>query len=310
MEQKYVLKTIDSDELKYYNSIADIPEDDYEYVWFLCCSHNNLTNIDFINKLPNLKELDASNNIITRMPIHDSIEYLDMHNNKLQVFPSLLNLIEVDISNNNINEIFCSPNITLLNISNNCMRLLYIFSTLKYLYCDNNQINKIYICNNNQLEELECHYNNLCDINFVFYLRYLKYFKYNNNYIKYIPPHIVRKFHSSEIILKSRHSMNMEQIKKIHFIMNKVPFIYSVVITQINKSYILQNKTKKLLKLYCESDEINYKIRVTFKEMLCAIWTMIHNNPRIIFKLNESFCAPLKCRCLSCKLITLSNIWV
>ena len=47
-----LIKTIDSDNYIIYNSFDEIPVDDLEYIWYLFCSDENLTNIDFINNIP------------------------------------------------------------------------------------------------------------------------------------------------------------------------------------------------------------------------------------------------------------------
>ena len=61
---------------------------------------------------------------------------------------------------------------------------------------------------------------------------------------------------------------------------------------------------------YCEFDEPNYKIPITYKELLCSVWTILRtheNMNKYISNLNYIYRKPHDCRCRSCQLINLSN---
>jgi hypothetical protein len=67
---------------------------------------------------------------------------------------------------------------------------------------------------------------------------------------------------------------------------------------------------KEQLLYYSEFDEPNYKIPVTFKELLCSVWAIIksnHNYYQYILNLNYIYMAPHICKCRSCQLINLSK---
>ena len=308
-----LVKTIDSDCYKSYNTFNDIPIDDLEYIWYLSCNNSNYTNIDFIINIPNLMELDASENKITNIPSHNSIQILDIHNNELVELPTLESAININASYNKISIIKDLNKIKTLNISNNLLQNIHLEPSLINLNCSYNNINKIIydIKWDYNLEIIDCSYNRLNNINFMFILDNLHKIIYNNNMITYMAPHVNRILNdTNHIYKKRRHSININQQFKIHNILLKPPMEYDKVMNEINKCVYLEYNAKQQLIYYCDFDEPNYKIYITFKELLCSLWAIIktHNYYyRFITNLNYIYKQPLPCRCQSCQLINLSN---
>ncbi len=135
-----------------YNTIDEVNEFDYENVIYINCHNHKLSNVDFINKFPNLQRLIASNNYLTHIPDHNNIEILDINTNKiirLGYYPKLIKLyafnnlikhysipitvIELDISNNKL---------TRLNVNK---KQLFSLFNIKYNNLEKTLQNKI--CN-------------------------------------------------------------------------------------------------------------------------------------------------------------------
>ncbi len=309
-----LIKTIDSDEYIIYNSFNEIPEDDLEYIWYLDCHNENITNIDFIMNIPNLKELDASNNLITTMPVHESLEIINIKNNQIDILPTLSSAIDIDISFNKIKLLYGLPNIKKLNISNNLLINILLEPSLIELNCSYNYINKI-ICDKKyyNVEKIDCSYNRLNNINFIFILNFLTEIIYNNNLITYMAPHVKRILrlddNNNKYYKKSRHSITMKEQLKIHDILIKPPMDFDKVKNEISKNIYLTNIAKEQMLYYSEFDEPNYKIFITYKELLCCVWAIINNNinNNYISNLNYIYRKPHDCKCRSCQLINLSN---
>ncbi len=307
-----LIKTIDSDNLIFYYSIDEIPANDLEYIWYLSCHNENINNIDFITNIPNLKELDASSNNITTMPIHDSLEIIDISYNQIDILPTLASAIDINASFNKIKLLYGLPKIKKLNISNNLLNNILLENSLIELNCSNNMINKIIFNNkHNNLEKLDCSYNRLNNINFVFLLDFLTDVIYNNNMITYVAPHIKRLLSKDEYYKKSRHSMTLNEQLKIHYILLKPPIDYAIVKNEISNCPVLTDNAKEQMLYYSEFDEPNYKIPVTYKELLCSVWAIIKYNCnqsyQYILNLNYIYIAPHICKCRSCQLINLSK---
>jgi Leucine-rich repeat (LRR) protein len=325
-----LIKTIDSDEYIIYNNFDEIPKDDLEYIWYLSCNNENITDIDFIMNIPNLKELDASYNLITTIPIHDSLEIINVKNNKIDILPTLL-AIDIDISFNKVKLLYGLPNIKKLNISNNLLTSIVLEPSLIELNCSYNNIgaiqqidpsghinkiiNKI-ICGKKyyNIEKIDCSYNRLNNINFIFILNSLVKIIYNNNLITYMAPHVKRILNidgnNNEYYKKSRHSITTREQLKIHSILLKPPTDFNTVKKDITDNQYLTDIAKEQMLYYSNFDEPNYKIYITYKELLCCVWAIIKNNyynNNYISNLNYIYNAPHICRCRSCQLINLSN---
>jgi Leucine-rich repeat (LRR) protein len=311
-----LIKTIDSYNYKNYNNFDEIPADDLEYIWYLDCHNENITNIDFITNIPNLKELDASNNNITTIPIHESLEIINIKNNQIDILPTLVSAIDIDISFNKIKLLYGLPKIKKLNISNNLLNNILLEKSLIELNCSYNNINKI-ICDKKyyNVEKIDCSYNRLNNINFIFILDFLVEIIYNNNMITYMAPHVKRILNNdNEYYKKSRHSITMKEQLKIHNILIKPPMDFDKVKNEISKNPYLTDIAKEQMLYYCNFDEPNYKIFITYKELLCCVWAIINNNINnnyyyYISNLNYIYKAPHMCRCRSCQLINLSNFY-
>ena len=316
-----LIKTIDSDDYKFYDKFDSIPIDDLEYIWYLSCSNDNYTNIDFINNIPNLMELDASNNKIKIIPSHDSIQILNINYNELTELPTLINAININASFNKLQFINPLPKIKKLDISNNLLNKIIIEPSLININCSHNII-KIIFCNNKwdyNLETIDCSYNRLNNINFMFILDNLSEIIYNNNFITYMAPHIRRLLvlynnnNTNDYLYlyrKKRHSINMKQQFKIHNILLKPPIDFNIVINEIVNCNYLSDIAKEQINYYSNFDEPNYKIPINYKELLCCVWTIIRNSigiNKFINNLNYIYKKPHPCRCQSCQLINLSN---
>ncbi len=317
MFNKLKIKTIDSEEFKLYDTFNDIPVDDYEYIWYLSCRNCKYNDIDFIKLLPNLKDLDASYNTINIMPFHESLENIEIRNNKLERLPTLPSIISMDVSYNKIKLINHYPHIKKLDISNNLLCTLTIEPTLIELNCSYNNITNI-ICNNIKseymLEKLNIKYNNLNNINFIYVLTNLISYDYSNNNITYTAPHI-KRLSENKIYKKRRHSINRAERFKIHNILLKRPLAIKNVIDIIQNNTYLTDEAKKQMLYYCNFDEPNYKIPINYRELLCSVWAIIKqkeltDNPlhiKLLLKLNYIYMKPHICRCQSCQLINLST---
>lgn len=310
------IKTIDSEEFISYDIFSDIPIDDYEYIWFLSCKNSNYDNIDFIKFLPNLKDLDASYNNIMVMPFHESLENVNIRNNKLDRLPTLPYVINLDASYNMIKMINHFPRIKKLNISNNLLCSLTIEPNMIELDCSYNIITNI-ICDSAdiyyKLEKLNIKYNKLNNINFIYLLNNLISYDYSNNIITYTAPHI-KRLHDTTIYKKRRHSINRKYRFKIHNILLKKPLHIDQVIYLIKNNPYLTEEAKKQMIYYSDFDEPNYKIPINYKELLCSVWAIIKQKEKtdsplhikFLLKLNEIYIKPHICRCQSCQLINLS----
>jgi Leucine-rich repeat (LRR) protein len=312
-----LIKTIDSDEFIIYNNFGEIPEDDLEFIWYLSCRDENMTDIDFIMNIPNLKELDASYNSITTMPIHKSLEIVNIKNNKIDILPTLISAIDIDISFNKVKLLYGLPNIKKLNISNNLLTSIVLEPSLIELNCSYNNINK-FSCNNKYycIEKIDCSFNRITNINFIFILDFLVEIIYNNNLITYMAPHVKRILSpddNNKYYKKSRHSITMMEQLKIHSILLKPPIDFNTVKKEITENQYLTDIAKDQMLYYSQFDEPNYKMYITYQELLCCVWAIIKNNyynnyyTQYISNLNYIYKAPHICKCKSCQLINLSN---
>jgi hypothetical protein len=136
-----------------YKSIDEINEEFYNNVIYINCDSHGLTNIEFINRFPNLKTLIASNNLLSDIPDHYNLEVLDVNTNKIKrlgFYPKLLKLFAF---NNLIKHYNVPFTVYQLDLSNNKLRYLnlnkkQIFTLFNINYnnlMNNNRSSKINI---------------------------------------------------------------------------------------------------------------------------------------------------------------------
>lgn len=113
---------------------------------------NNITYLDGIEYLTNLKELSLSDNGVKSLDISKNV-------NLIRIWCGDNELSSLDLSQNTqLEELYCSRNkLTKLNLQNN--------RALKVLYCGENQLTNLDISQNTALEVLSCRENELQELN-------------------------------------------------------------------------------------------------------------------------------------------------
>ncbi len=136
-----------------YESLYEIDEEFYNNVIYINCHNHKLTNVEFINRFPNLKTLIASNNLLTYVPDHANLEVLDVNTNKIRqlgYFPKLLKLYAF----NNLMTSYNVPfSVFQLDLSNN---------KITHLNFNRKQIFSLFNINYNNIKS-DKKYNNLID---------------------------------------------------------------------------------------------------------------------------------------------------
>ena len=190
----YIVKFLSVlDILQKFHELEDIPEDMYEDVYYLNCSKNNLTNIDFIGCFPNLKYLDASYNKLKFCPSHDNIEILDIYNNILVSLPYFPKLKKLFAFNNKILTLSYNDDLEVLDVSHNLIKLIEVGPNLRNCYCGFNTIGRINI-KGSKLTLLECNNNYLSSLSFISSLPNLqKIYYYDNKFLKNIEKEVYDK---------------------------------------------------------------------------------------------------------------------
>jgi hypothetical protein len=193
---------------------------------YLDCSNNQLTSLEGIENLVNLRLLYCSNNQLTILENIENLvnlERLYCRNNQLNSLDGIENLVNLEIlscSNNQLNSLKNIENLVNLrelSCSNNQLTSLEGIENLvnlEYLYCDNNQLNSLegienlvnlreLHCYNNQLNSLKgienlvnlrilyCHNNQLTSLEGIENLVKLEYLscfnnRFTDNYKKYL----------------------------------------------------------------------------------------------------------------------------
>ncbi len=190
----YIVKFLSFiDILQKFHEIEDIPEDMYEEVYYLNCSKNNLTNIDFIICFPNLKYLDVSYNNLKLCPFHPNIEVLDIYNNSLISLPIFPKLKKLFAFNNKLLFLSYNDDLEVLDISHNMIKLIEIGPNLKNCYCGFNTIGRINV-KGHKLTLLECNNNYLLSLSFILNLPNLQKISYfDNKFLKNIEKEVKNK---------------------------------------------------------------------------------------------------------------------
>jgi len=262
-----------------FNSFYDINPNMYEKIKIFKCYNCNLDNIDFIANFINLKKLNASFNKIKSIPLVSSLEELEIFNNELIEIPLLINLKKLYAFNNKIILIPYLPNLELIDVSHNNISKISLGDKIEYIYISYNKICNINIKNKNVIE-IECCYNLLENINFIYGLEKIIKFDYKDNPINYEPPYIKRFMPNNNNKTNSLHQLDNNVEKYILELLNKKPNMNIQRITcDILNNNILQPATKKIL-ITCLNAKsiIEPKLRITFLELFLNLWIHIKKN--------------------------------
>jgi hypothetical protein len=185
-----------------------------------------------INKLPYLRTLNMSNNVISKItpPLYNSyrIENLDLSYNKLSFLPKdlekMYSLTRLDLSHNKINDIqlsfFHLRKLKHLDLSDNKLKELpKIFNGryLEYLYLDNNKIEELpsIISRMKNLQELSLQNNKIKKISpKISYMKKLRILDLSNNELTELPKTMERLKYLERLIIRGN-EFSDEEIKKI-----------------------------------------------------------------------------------------------
>ena len=291
------------------NGIYIIPNDSYnQYNQYNQFEHdastilNNLTNLEIldltdnwiqifpenINNLTKLKNLNLSRNPINVIPENISnltnLEILDLSCNQLSIFPdyisNLTNLKELNLVGNIISVIpDCIGNLTNL-------RKLFLISHKGYI----KEIS-INIINCRRLKKINLMYpDNIPPIitRFILNIKNINNLKIFND---------EQNIHDNSIQESIRNSI-------FNIIKQKIEFNEENIIDNILND---ENLTcKELLIEYCDNNDYHSTLFVTFKELLCNVWTLINNNNEIKKILNIEM-LDSECKCFTGRLSRLIN---
>ena len=232
--------------------------------------------------------LNLSNKNLHEIPDYifdlNELEELNLSNNKISIIPNnisnLTNLKILDLSNNQI-----------IEISNN----ISFLTSLEYLNLSNNRITKI------PINIINC--------------RSLIKFNYNDNPIENISPIIIRfldrmkNIDKLEIYNDGQNIHNhaiQESIKNSIFNIMNQNIIYdeNKIMYEILNDDILT--CKELLVEYCNYKDYHSTLFITFKDLLCYVWTLIDNNNEIKKILNIEM-LDSECKCFTGRLSRLIN---
>jgi len=207
-------------------------------------SSNNLSKINDLDFLLNLKYLDCSYNKLQFIPkvknsiieIHcknneieclnniknTKIKTLTCQNNKIKTIPFFSDLQELNCSNNQILKMYPMKDLSVMECQNNKMEKLFVNQKMKHINCSDNAISEIYLETSNLNFEIE-------------------YLNCKNNKIKYIPTFLHLK----------RLSCSFNKLKDMGKMLNLV-YLYCAN-NEIEKLCIYS----ELIGLYCENNDIS-----------------------------------------------------
>jgi len=300
--------------------LPDLPDSLQE----LNCYYNKLTSLpDLPNSLQILK--CGYNKLISLPNLPDSLQKLWCQNNQLTLLPEHLP--------NSFQKLYCSDNqlTSLPNIPN----------SLQKLWCFKNKLTLLPDLPNS-LQELNCSYNKLtllpdlpksltqlyCDHNkltslpnSIIHCRNLQHINIEGNEIEYIPPHITRflnrvKNHSKAIgIYNDRQNVHNHQIQQsirdsIYSVVSGKPILtIDETMSEIIKSPILSEQTKRLILEYGEDPSIHSVLGIRFKELLTSVWDIIrnHTNKNDILAILNDEINDANCKCFTGRMSRLIN---
>ena len=153
--------------------------------------------------------------------------------------------------------------------------------------------------------------------------RDLTTFIYTNNEIIYTPPQVIRflnRLYNISLknlsIYEDKQNIHDSSIQKcvndsiIKITNLKLNYNESVIINDIINDNILTEKCKNLIIEYASDEEYHSVCLITFKELLCHIWTIINNNEKNkdeIKKILNTEMIDAECKCFTGKLTRLVN---
>jgi len=314
-----------------YNKLTALPPTLPDSLQTLVCSSNKLSDLPPI--LPDsLQELYCSYNKLTELPpiLPDSLQRLYCSDNKLTVLPPNLpdSLQKLNCSHNKLTELppILPDSLQELNCSRNKLTVLppILPDSLLELWCHYNKLTELPPTLPNSLQKLYCPDNKLTSlpINLHEY-RNLTLCVYNDNEIEYIPPHITRFLNhmyrsgNDVKIYGDGQNVHNHQIQEsirnsIYAVMKPKPSITAdEMISELVSSVVLTEKTKRLLMEYCGQglQDAHSVIGITFKELLLAVWSIIHDHKdrdEILAIMNTEM-DDADCKCFTGKMSRLIN---
>lgn len=121
----------------------------------LIVNDNRLTKIE--NDLPNLKRINANNNMIDHFNCSNSLESINIKNNPIDRIPSLNNLYHLDIASTKITLINSFPSLKLLDCSRTAVEKIPKLDKLDVLICNSSSVSDISALTNLKgLEMINC----------------------------------------------------------------------------------------------------------------------------------------------------------
>jgi Leucine-rich repeat (LRR) protein len=127
-----------------HNRHKSIDLKNYKRLLILDISHNNITNISFHNNCI-LKELCIENNVVTEIPVLNTIKAILADDNNIKQIHSYPNLKILSVNNNKITSINDNPKLKSLQARNNRLLKIGYYSQLEILDVSDNQLDSVKI---------------------------------------------------------------------------------------------------------------------------------------------------------------------
>ncbi len=298
----------------------------------LSLQHNEIKKIKNLDSLINLESLCLSNNNISKMTGFDKLINLSdlyLSNNKIKkIEVPKIPLLTLILSNNKIEKIENLdklPTINTLCLFGNRIKKMENFEKLICLTdldLSCNDIKKIEELNNlTHLRNLRLTQNRLSDIPLsILNLTNLEMFLYCRNPIRHIPANIERFLNRLSIYRiynekvgnniygdnQNVHNSNVQKSFRdsLEIVIKNKPLNLELVLEEIRKNNIINEKVKCAIYEYCEDDTIHSTYLITFGELLCHIWSYMTNNEEIIKVFNDNM-KDAMCKCFTGRLIRL-----
>ena len=291
-----------------------------------------------IGNLVNLKQLDLSYTNIVRLPVEIGnlrmLQYLYISGLRMTQFPveilTLTELVHLDIGGNNLseipNEISNFKNLKHLDLSENNLSVIPLsmceITSLQRLYLHHNKlfILPIELGNLIHINRIDISYNNILTIppelgNFVNIYK----FKYLPNPINYLPPNIERMLNQllqpQGGVYTDAQSVHNSYIQKSisNSIINLLGIfpLHKNVLELILEDTILPQSTKEILIEYSRDKSIHCLLKITFEELLVAVWNRIISfEQSIAVEIKKTLIIEMKdaeCKCFTGRISRLVN---